>query len=86
MEEHLVDGKPKRLLVHRKGSTRAFPPHHPLIPVGTSGASGYSRVLGALIRALGVRCWVYRGYWGVVPGAEVGWGEPISPRRRRGVG
>ena len=32
-EEHLVDGKLKRLLVHRKGSTRAFPPHHPLIPV-----------------------------------------------------
>jgi tRNA-splicing ligase RtcB (3'-phosphate/5'-hydroxy nucleic acid ligase) len=23
----------KKLLVHRKGSTRAFPPHHPLIPV-----------------------------------------------------
>ena len=22
-----------KLLVHRKGSTRAFPPHHPLIPV-----------------------------------------------------
>jgi tRNA-splicing ligase RtcB len=22
-----------QLLVHRKGSTRAFPPHHPLIPV-----------------------------------------------------
>uniref|UniRef100_A0A1B0GHR4 RNA-splicing ligase RtcB homolog n=1 Tax=Lutzomyia longipalpis TaxID=7200 RepID=A0A1B0GHR4_LUTLO len=33
MEEHIVDGKQKRLLVHRKGSTRAFPPHHPLIPV-----------------------------------------------------
>ena len=32
-EEHLVDGKRKTLLVHRKGSTRAFPPHHPLIPV-----------------------------------------------------
>ncbi|KAI3384739.1 hypothetical protein SNEBB_004692 [Seison nebaliae] len=32
-EEHLVDGKIRRLLVHRKGSTRAFPPHHPLIPV-----------------------------------------------------
>ena len=32
-EEHMIDGKPKRLLVHRKGSTRAFPPHHPLIPV-----------------------------------------------------
>ena len=33
MEEHVVDGQVKRLLVHRKGATRAFPPHHPLIPV-----------------------------------------------------
>ena len=33
VEDHLVDGRPRRLLVHRKGSTRAFPPHHPLIPV-----------------------------------------------------
>eukprot|EP00921_Rhytidocystis_pertsovi_P025760 GHVQ01041594.1.p1 GENE.GHVQ01041594.1~~GHVQ01041594.1.p1 ORF type:complete len:571 (+),score=99.14 GHVQ01041594.1:130-1713(+) len=32
-EEHMVDGKVEELLVHRKGSTRAFPPHHPLIPV-----------------------------------------------------
>jgi tRNA-splicing ligase RtcB len=32
-EEHIVDGEMKTLLVHRKGSTRAFPPHHPLIPV-----------------------------------------------------
>jgi len=33
VEEHLVNGKLKNLLVHRKGATRAFPPHHPLIPV-----------------------------------------------------
>lgn len=33
IEEHLIDGKLRQLLVHRKGSTRAFPPHHPLIPV-----------------------------------------------------
>eukprot|EP00981_Chlorochromonas_danica_P005408 scaffold1091_cov164-Ochromonas_danica.AAC.31 len=33
VEQHLVDGEIKTLLVHRKGSTRAFPPHHPLIPV-----------------------------------------------------
>ncbi|PFH31735.1 DNA segment, Chr 10, Wayne State University 52, expressed family protein [Besnoitia besnoiti] len=31
VEEHYVGGSPKRLLVHRKGSTRAFPPHHPLL-------------------------------------------------------
>lgn len=34
VEEHVMnDGKQKTLLVHRKGATRAFPPHHPLIPV-----------------------------------------------------
>lgn len=32
MEEHVVDGERKTLLVHRKGATRAFPPHHPLVP------------------------------------------------------
>lgn len=32
IEEHIINDKPKTLLVHRKGSTRAFPPHHPLIP------------------------------------------------------
>jgi len=32
-EEHFIDGQQKTLLVHRKGATRAFPPHHPLIPV-----------------------------------------------------
>ncbi|KAL3139637.1 hypothetical protein ABBQ38_003953 [Trebouxia sp. C0009 RCD-2024] len=53
VEEHMVDGKMKQLLVHRKGSTRAFPPHHPLIPVdyqltgqpvligGTMGTNSY---------------------------------------------
>lgn len=33
VEQHMVEGQIKTLLVHRKGSTRAFPPHHPLIPV-----------------------------------------------------
>ena len=34
LEEHTVDGKRKKLVVHRKGSTRAFPPNHPeLAPI-----------------------------------------------------
>ena len=53
VEQHLVDGRLKTLLVHRKGATRAFPPHHPLIPVdyqfvgqpvligGTMGTNSY---------------------------------------------
>jgi tRNA-splicing ligase RtcB len=32
VEEHVVDGKPQRLYVHRKGATRAFGPGHPDIP------------------------------------------------------
>ncbi len=32
VEEHKVDGKRKKLLVHRKGATRAFPPHNPDVP------------------------------------------------------
>ncbi len=31
-EEHQVEGGRHRLLVHRKGATRAFPPRHPGIP------------------------------------------------------
>ncbi len=32
IEEHDVDGKRVKLVVHRKGATRAFPPGHPEIP------------------------------------------------------
>jgi len=32
VEEHTVDGKTKKLCVHRKGATRAFPPNHPDVP------------------------------------------------------
>lgn len=33
IETHMVNDRPTPLLVHRKGSTRAFPPFHPLIPL-----------------------------------------------------
>jgi tRNA-splicing ligase RtcB (3'-phosphate/5'-hydroxy nucleic acid ligase) len=32
MEEHIVDGRPRRVCVHRKGATRAFGPGHPALP------------------------------------------------------
>jgi tRNA-splicing ligase RtcB (3'-phosphate/5'-hydroxy nucleic acid ligase) len=34
IEEHTVDGKRRRLCVHRKGATRAFAPGHSQIPAG----------------------------------------------------
>jgi tRNA-splicing ligase RtcB (3'-phosphate/5'-hydroxy nucleic acid ligase) len=32
VENHTVEGRQQRLCVHRKGATRAFPPHHPDVP------------------------------------------------------
>src|SRR4029077_10353888 len=32
LEEHVVNGKRKKVWVHRKGATRAFPPGHPEVP------------------------------------------------------
>lgn len=32
IEEYSVDGRTQRLIVHRKGATRAFPPGHPEVP------------------------------------------------------
>jgi len=32
VEEHEIDGRPRRLFVHRKGATRAFGPGHPDLP------------------------------------------------------
>lgn len=32
IEDHVVDGKTRKLVVHRKGATRAFPPGHPELP------------------------------------------------------
>jgi tRNA-splicing ligase RtcB len=31
-EEHAIGGAPRRVWVHRKGATRAFPPDHPEVP------------------------------------------------------
>jgi tRNA-splicing ligase RtcB len=32
VEEYPVDGRPTKLVIHRKGATRAFPPGHPEVP------------------------------------------------------
>ncbi|RKY00182.1 MAG: RNA-splicing ligase RtcB [Spirochaetes bacterium] len=32
IEEHEIDGKKRKVCVHRKGATRAFPPKHPDVP------------------------------------------------------
>jgi tRNA-splicing ligase RtcB (3'-phosphate/5'-hydroxy nucleic acid ligase) len=36
-EDHVWEGHKRRLCIHRKGATRAFPPHHPQIPADYQG-------------------------------------------------
>jgi tRNA-splicing ligase RtcB len=62
VEEHEIEGKKRRICVHRKGATRAFPPGHPDIPedyrsvgqpVLIPGDMGrYSFVLGGTEKAM----------------------------------
>ncbi|KAL0022452.1 hypothetical protein WJX79_001856 [Trebouxia sp. C0005] len=69
-EEHQVDGQKKKLLVHRKGATRAYPPGHPSLPDryqkcgqpvligGSMGTSSYVLVgtQGAMEHTFGSTC------------------------------
>jgi tRNA-splicing ligase RtcB len=45
VEEHRVDGRPRRLYVHRKGATRAFGPGQPDLP-GEYGDTGQPVLIG----------------------------------------
>lgn len=57
IEQHMVNGRPTELLVHRKGATRAFPPHHPLIPVDYQ-ITGQPVLIGG---TMGTNSWVLTG-------------------------
>jgi tRNA-splicing ligase RtcB len=46
-ETHEVDGAPRRVCVHRKGATRAFPPGHPELTVGAFAETFGSTCHGA---------------------------------------
>jgi tRNA-splicing ligase RtcB len=52
IETHDVDGQIKKLCVHRKGATRAFPPHHPEVPPAYGDMGRYSFVLVGTRKAL----------------------------------
>lgn len=50
-----MDGQQKTLLVHRKGATRAFPPHHPLIPAAYQFTGGFVR-FGLVVLVFSTAC------------------------------
>jgi tRNA-splicing ligase RtcB len=51
LEDHEVDGKTMRVVVHRKGATRAFPPGHPELPERYRGIGQPVLVPGDMGRA-----------------------------------
>jgi tRNA-splicing ligase RtcB len=56
-EEHVVDGAPRRLFIHRKGATRAFGPGHPELP-GQLRDIGQPVLIGG---SMGTESWVLVG-------------------------
>jgi tRNA-splicing ligase RtcB (3'-phosphate/5'-hydroxy nucleic acid ligase) len=73
IEEHVVDGKPRRLYVHRKGATRAFGPGHPDVPAALRAAGqpvliGGSMGTGSYILA-GTRAGAARSFSSACHGA-----------------
>lgn len=56
-EEHVVDGRSRRLFVHRKGATRAFGPGHPELP-DSLRAVGQPVLIGG---SMGTSSWVLCG-------------------------
>jgi tRNA-splicing ligase RtcB len=57
IETHVIDGKPKRVVVHRKGATRAFPDQPVFIP-GSMGTASYFLLgqEGAMRETFGSAC------------------------------
>ena len=56
-EEHIVDGVPRRLFIHRKGATRAFGPGHPELPEQLRDL-GQPVLIGG---SMGTESWVLAG-------------------------
>lgn len=56
-EEHAVGGRRRRVLVHRKGATRAFPPGHPSLPPEVRAAGQPVLIPGSM----GTASWVLVG-------------------------
>lgn len=57
IEEHSIDGERKKVVVHRKGATRAFPPGSPLIPKDYVGIGQPVLIPGSM----GTSSWVLKG-------------------------
>jgi tRNA-splicing ligase RtcB len=75
-EEHVVEGRRRRLFVHRKGATRAFGPGHPDLPRDLRDA-GQPVLIGG---SMGTESWVLAG---TSEGMELSFGSACHGAGRR---
>ncbi len=96
VEEHTLEGRPKKLFVHRKGATRAFGPGHPDLPAalrdagqpvligGSMGTASYILAGTAQEHAARLRLRVSRGGAGDEPSSGAAQLERPARGRRAG--
>lgn len=83
IEEHEVDGTMRRLCVHRKGATRAFPPGHKDIPSDYRKIGQPVLIPGDMGRYSFVMCGTERGYRSSFGTACHGAGRVMSRRQAK---
>jgi tRNA-splicing ligase RtcB len=79
LEDHDVDGRARRLCVHRKGATRAFGPGHPDLPDGLEAVGQPVLVPGSM----GTASWVLAGTTGNPAWASAAHGAGRVMSRKR---
>ena len=82
-EEHEVNGKPTRLFVHRKGTTRAFGPEHPTLPSNLKNFGQPVLIGGTMGTASYVLCGTTRGMSLAFGSACHGAGRSMSRHQAR---
>ncbi len=88
LEEHVVDGRPRRLFVHRKGATRAFGPGHPDLPEALRAVGQPVLIGGSMGTAsyilVGTRASMERAFGSSCHGAGRGMSRHEALKRWRG--
>lgn len=82
-EDHYVDGCARRLCVHRKGATRAFPPGHPELPEALRGLGQPVLIPGDMSRYSYVLLGTQGAYAETFGSCAHGAGRRLSRRRAK---
>ncbi|MEM1712275.1 MAG: RtcB family protein, partial [Acidilobaceae archaeon] len=85
IEEYDVDGKRVKLIIHRKGATRAFPPDHPEIPVAYRSVGQPVLIPGSMGTASYILAGIPEGVksWYTAPHGAGRWMSRAAAKRKK---